>query len=281
MAIEKRRAVKAMEDEVNEWMTHMREKISVTALDQLNHPLAYEQLPRVDDIVRPPQCSFNLPPLQTRLEKLMGSNVVRLTDRNYMLSLRKKIQEEYEETVRKRIQSREQAEIDRQKKLILDGKMPFSDAPSELTNHPVFKITQITHQMLDEKKYKAKRCKKSAPNNHDHKASPGGQQNPQHLCLDASGGRASSQSGDPSQSSARTDGDNTVQAGDTGEQEYVFTQEQFDRLRYETQSVKYLRGLETVQEIYETANLIVGELQLHNVEKEPVVGCTTLGINIP
>lgn len=56
MAIEKRRAVKAMEDEVNEWMTHMREKISVTALDQLNHPLAYEQLPRVDDIVRPPQC---------------------------------------------------------------------------------------------------------------------------------------------------------------------------------------------------------------------------------
>uniref|UniRef100_A0A8D8XGM2 Uncharacterized protein n=1 Tax=Cacopsylla melanoneura TaxID=428564 RepID=A0A8D8XGM2_9HEMI len=239
----------------------------------------------------------------------MGSNVVRLTDRNYMLSLRKKIQQEYEDSVRKRIQSREQAEIDRQKKLILDGKMSFSEAPPELTNHPVFKITQITHQMLDDKKKKSKRRKVTPSSSANPSSRSAGSDSQQSLSSEPAtthppsnrlsvGGssekRSRRNSGEgvtkldatpteTSSDSARDSGGGLME--DTGgtllefEPEFKFTQEQFDKLRYETESVKILRGLETVDEIYEMANRIIGELTLHNKEEPPEEPrCTTLYI---
>lgn len=51
--------------------------------------------------------SFNLPRASAQLERLMGTNVVRLTDRKYMMELRKRIHEDFNEMLDKRIQNRE------------------------------------------------------------------------------------------------------------------------------------------------------------------------------
>lgn len=45
-------------------------------------------------------------------------------------------------------------EVDREKKLILNGKMAVEDGPAELANHPGFKITQFTKKILEERRMK-------------------------------------------------------------------------------------------------------------------------------
>lgn len=54
--------------------------------------------------------SVNLPRVTAQLEKLMGTNVVRLTDRKYMQELQRRIQEDYNVTLEKRITEREVSE---------------------------------------------------------------------------------------------------------------------------------------------------------------------------
>lgn len=50
--------------------------------------------------------SFNLPRVNAQLERLMGSNVVHLTDRKYMTELRRRISEDFESMLMKRIHHR-------------------------------------------------------------------------------------------------------------------------------------------------------------------------------
>lgn len=50
--------------------------------------------------------SFNLPRVNAQLERLMGSNVVHLTDRKYMVELRRRITEDFENMLMKRINQR-------------------------------------------------------------------------------------------------------------------------------------------------------------------------------
>ena len=45
-------------------------------------------------------------------------------------------------------------EVEREKRLILEGKMAVEEAPAELANHPVFKITQLTNEILEERRKK-------------------------------------------------------------------------------------------------------------------------------
>lgn len=45
--------------------------------------------------------------MRSKLEKLMGSNVVRLTDRAYMQKLQERILEDYAASMAKRIKARE------------------------------------------------------------------------------------------------------------------------------------------------------------------------------
>lgn len=51
--------------------------------------------------------SFNIPRVSAQLERLMGSNVVHLTDREYMEELRRRINEDFNEMLNKRIENRE------------------------------------------------------------------------------------------------------------------------------------------------------------------------------
>lgn len=55
----------------------------------------------------PANRSVNLPRVTAQLEKLMGTNVVRLTDRKYMQELQRRIQQDYNVTLEKRISERE------------------------------------------------------------------------------------------------------------------------------------------------------------------------------
>jgi hypothetical protein len=45
-------------------------------------------------------------------------------------------------------------EVEREKKLILEGKIPVEGASKELMNHPVFRISQLTKGMIEGKKTK-------------------------------------------------------------------------------------------------------------------------------
>ncbi|XP_065083616.1 calponin homology domain-containing protein DDB_G0272472 isoform X2 [Ochlerotatus camptorhynchus] len=74
----------------------------------------------------------NLPRVTAQLEKLMGTNVVRLTDRKYMQELQRRIQQDYNVTLEKRINEREHEELERQKYLILNGKYSLHNCPRKL-----------------------------------------------------------------------------------------------------------------------------------------------------
>ncbi|XP_055545061.1 trichohyalin isoform X1 [Wyeomyia smithii] len=97
--------------------------------------------------------TVNLPRVTAQLEKLMGTNVVRLTDRKYMQDLQRRIQEDYNVTLEKRIQEREAKELDRERNLILSG--AGDSIPDEL-NSAVFNVNKKTNQEICSKREKLK-----------------------------------------------------------------------------------------------------------------------------
>ncbi|XP_053694517.1 trichohyalin [Sabethes cyaneus] len=97
--------------------------------------------------------TVNLPRVTAQLEKLMGTNVVRLTDRKYMQDLQRRIQEDYNVTLEKRIQEREAKELDRERNLILSG--AGDSIPEELSS-AVFNVNKKTNQQICSKREKLK-----------------------------------------------------------------------------------------------------------------------------
>ncbi|XP_030384887.1 uncharacterized protein LOC115632053 [Scaptodrosophila lebanonensis] len=84
--------------------------------------------------------AFNLPRISARLERLMGTNVVKLTDRSYMKELRERIDEDYRKQLLARIKAREMKEVERERMLIIEGK---SDViPDELADDPIFMVNK-------------------------------------------------------------------------------------------------------------------------------------------
>ncbi|XP_073825469.1 uncharacterized protein isoform X2 [Musca autumnalis] len=82
--------------------------------------------------------AFNSPRISAALERLMGTNVVRLTDRNYMKELRERIEEDYRQNLQKRIKARELKEVERERILIIEGKTKV--IPDELADDPIFVV---------------------------------------------------------------------------------------------------------------------------------------------
>ncbi|XP_063702910.1 neurofilament medium polypeptide [Culicoides brevitarsis] len=97
---------------------------------------------------------FNLPRVTAQLEKLMGTNVVRLTDRKYMQELQKRIKEDYCATLEKRINNRVSKEMDREKNLLLHG--VAESLPPEMAGHPVFLTNIKTNNVVSKKRSKLK-----------------------------------------------------------------------------------------------------------------------------
>ncbi|CAG9567402.1 unnamed protein product [Danaus chrysippus] len=90
--------------------------------------------------------SFTHPHVRARLEKHMGSNLVRLTDKTYMTQLEERIRAVNEENLNKRISSRVLDEMERLKRLILVGKTPLKECPPELFHHPVFVFWRMVNR---------------------------------------------------------------------------------------------------------------------------------------
>lgn len=105
--------------------------------------------------------SFNNPRVRSLIERLMGTDVVRITDREFMMELQKAKREYHEKRVQKIILDRMVGEVERVKLLILKGKMPVEQVPKELSEHPVFKITQQINKIMAEEKYKARKKRRS------------------------------------------------------------------------------------------------------------------------
>ncbi|KAG5675071.1 hypothetical protein PVAND_005006 [Polypedilum vanderplanki] len=99
------------------------------------------------------ECNFNLPRVSQQLERLMGSSVVRLTDRKYMLDLQKRIQEDYHDTLMKRISNRQASELERERR---SGNVGNEKYPKMIAEHPVFVINNKSNALLMNKRNKLK-----------------------------------------------------------------------------------------------------------------------------
>ncbi|XP_058453823.1 uncharacterized protein LOC131431891 isoform X2 [Malaya genurostris] len=97
--------------------------------------------------------TVNLPRVTAQLEKLMGTNVVRLTDRKYMQDLQRRIQEDYNVTLEKRIQEREAKELDRERSLILSG---AGDAIPQDFSSSVFSVNKKSNLQICSRREKLK-----------------------------------------------------------------------------------------------------------------------------
>ncbi|XP_017153423.1 intersectin-2 isoform X2 [Drosophila miranda] len=97
---------------------------------------------------------FNLPRISARLERLMGTNVVKLTDRAYMKELRERIDEDYRKQLLSRIRAREMKEVERERMLIIEGK---SDViPDELADDPIFMVNKDANLEIQKERSKLK-----------------------------------------------------------------------------------------------------------------------------
>ncbi|CAL7945785.1 unnamed protein product [Xylocopa violacea] len=75
------------------------ERVFISTMDRYDSPLMWFE-------TEPVKYAINYPPVKFRLEKVMGSHVVRLTDRKYMLLLMAKLREDHVEQQKIRIDRR-------------------------------------------------------------------------------------------------------------------------------------------------------------------------------
>lgn len=74
-------------------------KIFLSAIDPFDAPLKWWEVEHV-------KYAINYPPVKSRLEKVMGTHIVRLTDRKYMSLLSTKLLEDHVEQQKARIEKR-------------------------------------------------------------------------------------------------------------------------------------------------------------------------------
>ncbi|XP_074040391.1 uncharacterized protein isoform X2 [Leptinotarsa decemlineata] len=200
------------------------------------------------------QYAFSHPQIRSRLEKLMGSNTVSLTDRKYMQRLQERILEDYAESMDKRIRIREVEELERVKNLVLNGRIPLSQAPPEMAQHPVMLIEDFCNRLIAERRAKIKIPQVKIPTYLYWDDTPDpesglsiekghifrGQDN--RLCV-------------PIEKYLEADEDTDIKRG------YMLTKEEFETIKYENPLVKQLMTCETVEEMYALADEIIGVLK--------------------
>ncbi|KAG6443993.1 hypothetical protein O3G_MSEX003137 [Manduca sexta] len=198
------------------------------------------------------QYAFAHPHVRARLEKHMGSNLVRLTDKTYMTELEERIRAVNEENLNKRISSRVLDEMERLKRLILVGKTPLKECPPELFNHPVFvfwrmvnrEVAKASKKRADAYYRKLKASQKFDQSMDEEAESEEEQQVGEQLTAD--------------QLFAKCRAELEEQKQIDIEKGVRFTDEQFALLKYETNDVKTLKSLTTVEELYALADKIIG-----------------------
>lgn len=202
----------------------------------------------------PIKYAFSHPYIRSRLEKLMGSNMVSLTDRAYMQRLQERILEDYALAMEKRIIVREAEEMERVKNLVLIGKIPMDQAPPEMADHPVMLIEQYCNKLIAERRAKMKVLKVHIPRYlyYDDTPDP-----PSGLSIEK--GHVFREPGErlctPPEHYVFIPDEEDVENG------YMFTAEAYDYLKYEDPLIKQLKACETIEEMYARADEILGVLK--------------------
>ncbi|XP_063529984.1 uncharacterized protein LOC134741144 isoform X1 [Cydia strobilella] len=199
------------------------------------------------------QYAFAHPHVRARLEKHMGSNLVRLTDKAYMTELEDRIRAVNEENLNKRISSRVLDEMERLKRLILVGKTPLKECPPELYNHPVF----VFWRMVNKEVQIASKKRADAFYYRKLKASQKTNQTADED-VEAVEEETESEQLTPQQLLDKVNEELELQKAADIEKGVRFTDEQFALIKYETQDVKTLKTLTTVEELYALADKIIG-----------------------
>ncbi|XP_053603339.1 uncharacterized protein LOC128671122 [Plodia interpunctella] len=202
------------------------------------------------------QYAFAHPHVRARLEKHMGSNLVSLTDKMYMMDLEERIREVNEENLNKRITARVMDEMERLKRLILVGKTPLKECPPELFHHPVFVFWRMVNREV------ARASKKRADAYYrklkaSQKVDQSFEEEAENEAVEEEGEQLS-----PEELLKKCQEELDEQKQIDVEKGVRFTDEQFAVLKYETNDIKTLKSLTTVEELYALADKIIGTKRL-------------------
>ncbi|XP_068621526.1 uncharacterized protein [Battus philenor] len=202
------------------------------------------------------QYAFLHPHVRARLEKHMGSNLVRLTDKSYMTELEERIRSVNEENLNKRISTRVLDEMERLKRLILVGKTPLKECPPELFHHPVFVFWRMVNREVaraSKKRAEAYLRKLKASQKADQTM---GEE------VEAEEHDDESLKLTPEELLAKCREELDELKEEDIENGFRFTDERFAQLKYETNDIKTLKSLSTVEELYALADKIIGTKRL-------------------
>ncbi|XP_044743680.1 uncharacterized protein LOC123305907 [Chrysoperla carnea] len=191
--------------------------------------------------------------VRARLEHLMKSNLVRMSNRKYMQELQDKIREDFIKTMNKRINRRVANEVERQKHLILTGLIPFSEAPAELWLHPVLVIDRYTNAIIAANRERKKKIPNIVIPDHEYN-------DPEPIPstdLTISAGHHYNQEN----KTLLCDNHRITQEGDDIANGYTFTDEDFYKLFYMNPQIIAMKDLDTIEELYDKAEQILGPLK--------------------
>lgn len=233
--------------------------------------------------------AFSHPHVTARLEKLMASNLVSLTDRDYMQRLQERIREDYADTIEKRILNRESAELERVKNLVLTGRIPIGQAPETMTNHPIMIIEKHCRRLIAQRRAKIKIPKVHIPTtlySDDTPDPPSGlsienghvfRKQTEKLCVPINHFLPDDHL--PSYLITGSEGESPLEDKETisktsskilkdelneeerVDEEYMFTSTEYEKLKYEEPLVRQLRKCTTVEELYAIADELIGILE--------------------
>ncbi|CAG9839146.1 unnamed protein product [Diabrotica balteata] len=204
------------------------------------------------------QYAFAHPLIRLRLEKLMGTNICSLTDREYMTRLQIRILEDYADKMDKRIKTREAEELERVKNLVLNGTIPLSQAPPEMADHPVMLIDAICNKLIAERRSKIKIPKVKIPTFLYWDDTPDPESGltiqkghvfrspDEQLCVPT---------------------EKYLEYTEEEEEKYIMPQEEYDKIIYINPLVKKLLECENVEEIYDLAEEITGTKKLDDLSR--------------
>ncbi|XP_054281669.1 uncharacterized protein LOC128999287 [Macrosteles quadrilineatus] len=163
----------------------------------------------------------------------------------------------YENKVARRIQERELWELEREKRLILEGKMGIDEAPY-IADHPVFVVSKMTSSMLEETKIKvAEKLKPKLSKGFDFdqmKGCDGDSDDELPVPLDQE---------ELEKARILWEMERKIEQGE------IFSQEEYEKTKYENPLVKKMRTIESVNELYDLADEILGPVVHHHRRKKP------------
>ncbi|KAG8338207.1 hypothetical protein J6590_005748 [Homalodisca vitripennis] len=149
-------------------------------------------------------------------------------------------------------------EIEREKKLILGGRMGLEEAPY-IADHPVFTVSKMANVILEEKKQAVEEKLKPKMN--------------KTVDYDQMRSETGLEREDDQDSMIELDAEELERARKLWEIEQkieegqIFTQEEYEKIKYEAPLVKKLRSVESLAEMYQLAEEIVGPV-VHNKNKK-------------